>query len=93
MRTCVLSTVDVGYGEVRSLLSDRTPPSVWATLTPPMLLVRGERSPLAARRVAETLAACIGGATLRDVPGARQMAPITHEFEVSVMITEHIAAH
>lgn len=92
-RTSFLSAVDVCYGEVRSLASDRTPPSVWATLTAPTLLVRGERSPRAARRVAETLAGCIRGATLRDVPGAGHMAPITHESEVSAMITEHIAAH
>ncbi len=92
-RASFLSTVDVCYGEVRSLLSDRTPPAVWATLAAPTLLVRGERSPDGARRVAEALSQCIRGAVLRDVEGAGHMAPITHESVVSAMIEAHIAAH
>jgi pimeloyl-ACP methyl ester carboxylesterase len=92
-RASFLATVDVCYGEVRSLLSDRTPPAVWATIAAPTLLVRGELSPVGARHVAEALSQCIRGAALRDVAGAGHMAPLTHESVVSAMIAQHIAAH
>lgn len=92
-RASFLATVDVCYGEVRSLLSDRTPPAVWATIAAPTLLVRGELSPVGARRVAEALSQCIRGAALQEVAGAGHMAPLTHESVVSAMIEAHIAAH
>lgn len=91
MRASFLSTVDVCYGEVWSLLTDRTPPSVWAMIEAPTLLLHGERSPEGARRVAAILAEAIPNATLRSVEGAGHMGPISHEPEVSALIESHLA--
>lgn len=91
MRASFLSTADVCYGEVWSLLSDRTPPSVWSMIEAPTLLLHGESSPEAARRVAAMLAEAIPHATLRAVEGAGHMGPISHEADVSALIEAHLA--
>ncbi|HEV7787184.1 MAG TPA: alpha/beta hydrolase, partial [Thermoanaerobaculia bacterium] len=80
------------FGEVRSLLSDRTPHEAYATLAVPTLLMSGETSPLAARRVAAILGDVIPGAHLRTVAGAGHMAPLTHAAEVNGWVVDHIAA-
>ena len=78
------------FGEVRSLLYDRTPHDAYATLAVPALLMTGETSPIAARRVAAILAETIPGAHLRAVAGAGHMGPLTHAGEVSAAIADHI---
>jgi len=70
------------YREVRSLMEDRTPASAYACLAMPVLLLTGERSPLAAQRVVSLLAASLPQATLETVPKAGHMGPITHAGEV-----------
>lgn len=91
-RASFLATAAVCYGEVRTLLEDRTPAEVWATIRAPTRLVRGERSPEGARRVAEILSQAIPGATLHDIAGAGHMSPITHEPEVSALLEGHVTA-
>jgi pimeloyl-ACP methyl ester carboxylesterase len=80
------------YGEVRSLLYDRTPHEAYATLAVPTLLLTGETSPIAARRVAAILGQAIPGARLRTVAGAGHMGPLTHAGEVNAAIADHIGA-
>jgi pimeloyl-ACP methyl ester carboxylesterase len=80
------------YGEVRSLLADRTPPSAYAAITAPALLLGGERSPVAAQRVLALLAGAIPRAVARTVRGAGHMGPISHAAEVNALLVEHIAA-
>jgi pimeloyl-ACP methyl ester carboxylesterase len=78
------------FGEVRSLVQDRTPRQAYATLDVGTLLVCGETSPLAARRVVAHLAAAIPGARAETIRGAGHMAPVTHPEEVNALIAAHV---
>ena len=80
------------YLEVRSLLADRTPPAAYARITAPTLLLGGERSPAAARRVIARLAEAVPRVHARAVAGAGHMGPITHSDEVNALVAQHIAA-
>jgi pimeloyl-ACP methyl ester carboxylesterase len=80
------------YLEVCSLLSDRTPPAAYARIRAPTLLLGGERSPVAARRVIAILAGAIPRARTRVLAGAGHMGPISHVAEVNALVAEHIAA-
>jgi pimeloyl-ACP methyl ester carboxylesterase len=80
------------YGEVRSLLEDRTPATAYAHLRAPALLLTGEHSPAAARRVVALLAAALPSARLESVAGAGHMGPISQATEVNAQIERHIAA-
>ena len=80
------------YLEARSLLADRTPAEVYGTIAAPTLLLGGERSPVAARRILAHLAAAVPGSRARAIAGAGHMGPITHAEEVNELIAEHIAA-
>lgn len=79
------------YLEARSLLSERTPAAAYATITAPTLLLGGERSPVAARRVVALLAAAIPGARSQLVSGAGHMGPISQAEEVNRRIAQHLA--
>jgi pimeloyl-ACP methyl ester carboxylesterase len=80
------------YLEARSLLADRTPPTAYACITAPILLLGGERSPVAARRIIALLDGALPHARLNVVAGAGHMGPISHAPEVNAIIGEHIAA-
>lgn len=77
--------------EVDSLQRDRTAAEAYATLARPTLLLVGERSPIAARRVAEILLAALPSALLHEVAGAGHMGPISHAAEVNTLIARHLA--
>ncbi|HET7292490.1 MAG TPA: alpha/beta fold hydrolase [Vicinamibacteria bacterium] len=79
------------FGEVRSLLLDRTPHQAYASVAVPTLLLSAETSPLAARRVVAHLAEVIPGARAETIGAAGHMAPITHAEEVNRSIVDHIA--
>lgn len=78
--------------EVRSLLTDRTPASAYSRVRAPVLLMRGEFTPVAARRVSDRLAEALPQARLVDVEGAGHMGPITHAPLVNSLVVEHIKA-
>jgi pimeloyl-ACP methyl ester carboxylesterase len=78
------------FGEVRSLLLDRTPHQAYATLSIPTLLLSGESSPTAARRVVAILGEAIAGARVQAVEGAGHMGPLTHAAEVNGRIAAHL---
>jgi pimeloyl-ACP methyl ester carboxylesterase len=80
------------YYEVRSLLADRTPGDAYARIAAPALVLSGERSPLAARRVGTLLAAAMPQGRQQTIAGAGHMGPITHATEVNQAIAAHIAA-
>jgi pimeloyl-ACP methyl ester carboxylesterase len=80
------------YLEVRSLMADRTPRAAYAAVTAPALLLDGQHSPLAARRVIAHLSTAIPRATARTVEGAGHMGPITHASIVNEAIASHIEA-
>lgn len=79
------------FQEVRSLTADRTPHDAYAPLAMPALLLSGDRSPLAARRVAAILAETLPNAELVTIEGAGHMAPLTHAQTVNDRIVAHLA--
>ena len=86
--------LDVGrkvYLEVRSLLADRTSPAAYAKIAAPTILLGGERSPIAARRVVALLADAVPRARTHSVAGAGHMGPISHAEEVNALVAAHIA--
>lgn len=78
------------YLEVHGLLADRTPASAYAVIDAPTLLLTGERTPAAERRVVQRLSRAIANATVVDVEGAGHMGPITHADRVNAAIVAHI---
>lgn len=59
-------------------------------LAAPVQLIMGLRSPVAALRVTEILAESIARSTLRMIPDAGHLAPLTHSDLVNTMIGQHI---
>jgi pimeloyl-ACP methyl ester carboxylesterase len=78
------------FQEVRSLMEDRTPRAAYAAIAAPTLVMRGERSPVAARHTAAILAEAIPRATLTTVAGVGHMGPLTHADAVSDAIVAHV---
>ena len=78
------------FHEVTSLGDDRTPASAYAGWTMPTLLLTGEASPLAARRVIERLERAFPRATRVVVPGAGHMGPLTAGDVVDPLIAAHV---
>jgi pimeloyl-ACP methyl ester carboxylesterase len=78
------------YLEVRSLTADRTPARAYAAITAPTLLLHGEASPPAARRVVACLCAAMPNVTVTSIAGAGHMGPITHAGAVNGAIVEHL---
>jgi pimeloyl-ACP methyl ester carboxylesterase len=78
------------FREVTSLMNDRTGAAAYGGVTAPTLLLAGERSPLAARRVGEVLAGALPSARLEVVAGAGHMGPLTHAALVEPIIARHI---
>lgn len=77
---------------VIALTDDRTPASAHSGITASALLIRGERSPVAARRVTAILSTALPHARLAEVDGAGHMGPLSHGREVNELIAAHIAA-
>jgi pimeloyl-ACP methyl ester carboxylesterase len=78
------------FYEVRSLAADRGPASDYASIGAPVLLMHGEHTPPAARRVVELLARALPDATLETVSGAGHMGPITHADAVNDLIENNL---
>jgi len=78
------------FHEVRSLSNDRTEASAYATLAAPVLLLGGEKSPVAARRVVAILCEAFPRVRLLTVSGAGHMGPLTHGTTVNEAIVAHI---
>ncbi len=76
--------------EVRALCFDRTPADAYRAIAAPTLILRGDRSPAAERRVCEILAETMPNATLETIAGAGHMGPLTHAEEVSARIAAHV---
>jgi pimeloyl-ACP methyl ester carboxylesterase len=81
------------FREVCALLDDRTPASAYANITAPTLLLSGQHTPRAARRVAEILAGALPSAQHEVVAGAGHMGPLTHAGVVNARIVAHLTAN
>lgn len=79
------------YYEVRSLSEDRTPLAAYQNLGMPALLVYGEKTPPAARRVLQLLATVMPQANLQMLPGAGHMGPLTHAAAFQQLVVTHLA--
>lgn len=79
------------YYEVKSLSVDRTPLEAYTNLTMPSLLVYGETTPPAARRVQQLLATALPQADLQVLPGAGHMGPLTHGPAFQKLLEAHLA--
>lgn len=77
------------FQEVISLAADRTDRAKYATISVPTLILGGELTPLAERRVVEHLGEALPRATAKIFPGIGHMGPISH----AAMVNEAIAAH
>lgn len=81
------------FQEVMTLAAAETDRATYATISVPTLLLGGERSPLTERRVLERLGALLPRATVRLLPGAGHMGPITHTPIVNEAIAAHLATY
>jgi pimeloyl-ACP methyl ester carboxylesterase len=79
------------YLEVTSLMSDRARSSDYATLAVPVLLMVGEHSPPAARRVSALLATVLPHPRAQIIPSAGHMGPLTHSPLVNDFIATFLA--
>src|SRR5205085_10029355 len=77
------------FQEVMTLAADRTSGATYATIVAPTLLLGGETSPPAERRVVEKLGAALPRAIVRLFPAIGHMGPISH----APLVNEAIAAH
>jgi pimeloyl-ACP methyl ester carboxylesterase len=78
------------FNEVVTLAEDRTDRATYATIDVPTLILGGELSPLAERRVVANLGAALPRATTRIFPGVGHMAPISHAPMVNDAILRHL---
>jgi pimeloyl-ACP methyl ester carboxylesterase len=79
------------FQEVMTLAAAETDRATYATIAVPTLLLGGELSPLAERRVVECLGAALPRATARFFPGVGHMGPISHAGMVNEAIVAHLA--
>ena len=77
--------------DFRALIAEPTPPSAYAHLRIPTLVMRGEHAPAPTRLIAETLPTLIPTARLMVIDGAGHMGPLTHAAEVNAAIIRHLA--
>jgi pimeloyl-ACP methyl ester carboxylesterase len=78
--------------DFRALLEERTPLRAYRQLHAPLLLMLGQNAPAVTELLARKLAVVMDPGSLRVVPGAGHMGPITHSVHVTQMIVEHISA-
>lgn len=78
------------FYEVKTLLDDRTPRAAYDVIEAPVLLMTGQHTPLAARRVNALLAESLPHARLEVIAGAGHMGPLTHPDRVNELIAENI---
>lgn len=89
-RAAFLRTGRKVYYEVTTLASDRTRRAAYTALAMPVLLLTGERSPPAARRVIEHLVGALPDVRRVEIAGAGHMGPISHADEVNARIVDFL---
>jgi pimeloyl-ACP methyl ester carboxylesterase len=80
------------FGEVTSLLRDRTPCAAYRPVTAPTLLLGGAKSPPAVRRVVALLGEAFPDARVEVLADAGHMGPLTHAEAVNAAIEGHLTA-
>ncbi|HEX3771242.1 MAG TPA: alpha/beta hydrolase [Polyangiaceae bacterium] len=80
------------YQGVTSLVRDTTAASAYAAIGAPVLLMTGEHTPRAERRVVERLGASFPRGRVEVIAGAGHMGPLTHARAVNDAILGFLAA-
>lgn len=80
----------VVHAGAKSLVADRTGVDAYRSLAAKTLLVTGERSPIAARRIVEKLGETIPGAHVERLAGAGHMGPLTHLEPWNRLLSAHL---
>jgi pimeloyl-ACP methyl ester carboxylesterase len=76
--------------EFRAVLDDATPANSYRALNFPVLILRGERTLMPTRLIAEGLLDLLPTPRLMVIDGAGHMGPLTHTAEVCALIMRHI---
>ena len=82
----------VAHEGARTLVTDATRGDAYRALDVPVLLMSGDDSPLAARRVVARLAESLPRARIAHLAGAGHMGPLTHPGPVNQLIASHLEA-
>jgi pimeloyl-ACP methyl ester carboxylesterase len=77
-------------GNASALAADRTPVAAYRSISAPLLILRGDTSPLAARRASALVAQGVPDVRLQTIAGAGHMGPLTHSDVVNDAIASHI---
>lgn len=91
VRSAVLQSLPKVVLDFEAAMDDPMRPDDLRGSRIPRLLVQGERSPLAARRVAARLAGAWGGAGLVVMADAGHMGPVTHREAFQAVVERHLA--
>jgi pimeloyl-ACP methyl ester carboxylesterase len=75
---------------VTTLAEDRTPAPAYEVIRAPTLLLTGQRSPIAVRRVVARLAERLPRARVVEIEGAGHMGPLTHADQVNALIVKNV---
>jgi pimeloyl-ACP methyl ester carboxylesterase len=78
------------FQEVITLAADRTDRATYGTIAVPTLVMAGENTQPAERRVVENLAAALPHASARVFPAMGHMGPISHAPIVNAAIVAHV---
>ncbi len=81
------------FREVASVFNDDLPPAAYAALRVPTLVMYGEGSTVAGRRMAQLLADALPGGELEAFTRAGHMAPLTRARQVLGRIEAHLERH
>ena len=76
--------------EFRAVMDDETPANAYRRLNFPVLILRGERTLMPTRLIAEGLLDLLPTPRLMVIDGAGHMGPLTHTGDVCTLIKEHI---
>jgi pimeloyl-ACP methyl ester carboxylesterase len=73
-------------------MGESTPAESYTSIHAPLLVLRGDASPLSVRRAGALVAHAVAGARLETIAGAGHMGPLTHRDPVNERIAAHIHA-
>jgi len=85
---CLIPNVALDFW---ATMSETTPRIAYRRIEAPALVLRGDRSPQPAQRLAELVAESLPAACLETIAGAGHMLPLTYKEAVNAAIVEHLA--
>ena len=89
----IVSSIANIRGWANALFGEPTPPSAFAALSVPVLLMTGKDSPAPSLGVAKVLAKTLPRAEVIEFEGLGHMGPVTHPEVVNEAISRFLARH